>query len=340
MSWIIDIPPVSPVTPGGSSGDIQFNNGGAFGGEALVPLAHGGTAADLSGTGGAHFVLRQSTVGGAITVSQLAYSDLSGSAPAPAWSALTGTLSNGQVIPYGDVGISRIAVAGLAIGNGTDQDYSGSLKLGSIVLLKNAAGSPAMFSVQNTNSTSEVYSQLLNDLGVGMYLASFGSTYASVGYRNTTSIAAGNGTSPNAGMSFLTNSNVTSGGTAPMWFITGGYQVTPQLTIRPTGVIQIGGTGNLDANNFVGDTGISRLGAASLAVGNGTAGDYSGSLKLGSLVATAAAPTVATAQIGYGSTVSATANTTGGGLTLPLLAAGYIIVNIAGTAYKVPYYAN
>lgn len=31
-------------TPGGSSGDIQFNNAGSFGGETLVPLANGGTA--------------------------------------------------------------------------------------------------------------------------------------------------------------------------------------------------------------------------------------------------------------------------------------------------------
>ena len=34
------------------------------------------------------------------------------------------------------------------------------------------------------------------------------------------------------------------------------------------------------------DTGISRLGAASLAIGNGTAGDYSGALKLKNLTAT------------------------------------------------------
>lgn len=40
-------------------------------------LSRGGTSADLSGTGGASQVLRQSSVGGAITVSQLAASDLS-----------------------------------------------------------------------------------------------------------------------------------------------------------------------------------------------------------------------------------------------------------------------
>lgn len=36
---------------------------------------------------------------------------------------------------------------------------------------------------------------------------------------------------------------------------------------------------------------------------------------------------------------SATANTTGGGLTLPLLAAGYLDVQVNGTQQKIPYYA-
>jgi hypothetical protein len=84
---------------------------------------------------------------------------------------------------------------------------------------------------------------------------------------------------------------------------------------------------------------ISRIGNGSLAVGNGTQGDTTGQLTLGSLVSTAAAPTVAASQVGFGGTVSATANTTGGGLTLPLLAAGYLIVNVAGTNFKVPYFA-
>ena len=43
----------------------------------ILPLANGGTGADLSATGGTSQVLRQSTAGGAVTVSQLAASDLS-----------------------------------------------------------------------------------------------------------------------------------------------------------------------------------------------------------------------------------------------------------------------
>src|ERR1700680_3133870 len=45
-------------------------------------------------------------------------------AGASTWAGLTGTLSNGQVIPYGDAGISRLGAASLAIGNGTAGDFS------------------------------------------------------------------------------------------------------------------------------------------------------------------------------------------------------------------------
>lgn len=40
------------TTPGGISGQIQFNNGGAFGGETLVPLANGGTNSATAPTSG------------------------------------------------------------------------------------------------------------------------------------------------------------------------------------------------------------------------------------------------------------------------------------------------
>lgn len=47
-----------------------------------IALARGGTGADLSGTGGASQVLKQSTLGGVITVGQLGFSDLTGSVSA------------------------------------------------------------------------------------------------------------------------------------------------------------------------------------------------------------------------------------------------------------------
>src|ERR1035437_7578235 len=73
------VPLAASTPPGGSSGDIQYNNGsGGFGGETLLPLANGGTDANLSLTGGTSYVLRQSSVGAAITVGQLGYSELTG----------------------------------------------------------------------------------------------------------------------------------------------------------------------------------------------------------------------------------------------------------------------
>lgn len=54
------------------------------------------------------------------------------------------------------------------------------------------------------------------------------------------------------------------------------------------------------------------------------------------VVATAAAPAVAAGQIGFGGTTATTA--TAGGGTLPATPQGFIVVNIAGTNFKVPYY--
>jgi hypothetical protein len=125
------------------------------------------------------------------------------------------------------------------------------------------------------------------------------------------------------------------------------------------------------------DTGISRIGVDSLAIGNGTQGDFSGSLKLtgisiqgaltdgsasvgtsgqvlsstvtgtkwvtpasgGSTVTlTAAAPTVTAGQIGLGSTTNATIGANGGAAGLTALPVGYIIVNVGGTNYEIPFY--
>jgi hypothetical protein len=81
------------------------------------------------------------------------------------------------------------------------------------------------------------------------------------------------------------------------------------------------------------DTGLSRDSANVIDVGNGTQGNKSGTLNLGNMVATAAAPTVSSARIGYGSTVAAA--TSCGSLTL---AAGCVVINVAGTPRYIPYY--
>lgn len=59
--------------------------------------------------------------------------------------------------------------------------------------------------------------------------------------------------------------------------------------------------------------------------------------KLSSTTLTAAAPTVSTGQVGYGATTATTA-TTGANGAAPAQVAGYLIINVAGTAQKIPYY--
>lgn len=79
------------------------------------------------------------------------------------------------------------------------------------------------------------------------------------------------------------------------------------------------------------DSGISRLAAGSLAIGNGTQGDFTGSLKLGNEVLIAAAPTVAGSQIGIGSTTAASSN-------CGSLATACMVINVAGTTRYIPYF--
>ena len=51
------------------------------------------------------------------------------------------------------------------------------------------------------------------------------------------------------------------------------------------------------------------------------------------------APTVAAGHVGYGATVQATVGAAGGAAAVPATADGYLIINIAGTAKVIPYFA-
>lgn len=91
------------------------------------------------------------------------------------------------------------------------------------------------------------------------------------------------------------------------------------------------------------DTGISRDSAGVIDIGNGTAGNASGSIKAanitltGDIITGSAAATVGAGQIAYGSTTAVTA--TAGAATLPANPVGFIIANVAGVTAKIPYYA-
>jgi hypothetical protein len=161
-----------------------------------------------------------------------------------------------------DTGISRLAGAELAIGNGTAGDYSGNLKL-TTIQLTNTAG----LSVNNGNRIAS------GNGTAGDYS----------GYFQATIFEVFNGTS--RGQMFL-------GGNGRLVL---GYGSVPQISFTSSLVVDMDiatvlgwdshATGNL---GYTLDTGISRLGAASLAIGNGTAGDFSGTLKCATVNATSA----------------------------------------------------
>lgn len=104
-------------TPGGSPGDIQFNNAGAFGGETLVPLANGGLNADLSATGGAGKFLKQASAGAAITVVQPSFTDLTGTISQAQFPATTDLPAGGTLEWNGATSGTYSCVASTTGGN-------------------------------------------------------------------------------------------------------------------------------------------------------------------------------------------------------------------------------
>lgn len=63
-------------------------------------------------------------------------------------------------------------------------------------------------------------------------------------------------------------------------------------------------------------------------------------LELDTVRLKAVAPTVSAAQVGIGSTTASTVGAAGGAAALPANPTGYWIINVSGTAFKVPYYAS
>lgn len=94
----------------------------------------------------------------------------------------------------------------------------------------------------------------------------------------------------------------------------------------------------LTATTIAGTTG-TFSGAVSMTALTATTGTLSGALQSTNARFTAAAPTVAASQVGIGSTVSTTANVGANG-ALPATVEGYLVINVAGTTMKVPYYTN
>lgn len=120
-----------------------------------------------------------------------------------------------------------------------------------------------------------------------------------------------------------------------------GTNTTAALVIGTGASLSFSGTGTVNANELTGITisGVPSVGqvltatSPTAAVWQTPSGGGGGSVVL-----TAVAPTVTAGQIGLGSTTNFTIGANGGAAGLTALPVGYIVVNVGGTAYQVPYY--
>src|ERR1039458_7526343 len=230
---------------------------------------------------------------GSSTNFRLAVSDIVGLVPpsSSAWAALTGDLTIGQVIPWADAGISRTAAGALAIGNGTAGNDEGTLFLSTLqaptetnVLsfqageyvfntgiavfgggLETTGGAAAYFSGNLYMSTQGTATSGAN---YGSYVYAFRSTYWNGSASATTVIQL--------------QTVVASGTNAPTTLSVQNATNTPFLGMSLPSSSVFGWSSGLYGIGAM-DTGISRTAAGSLAIGNGTAGNFSGGLKLTAL---------------------------------------------------------
>lgn len=91
----------------------------------IVPLNKGGTNADLSATGGTSEVLRQSSSGAAITVSQLAASDLSNGTTGSGAVVLAASPTVTGILTVSSTGHPEVAVTGSNSGAQVDVSFQG-----------------------------------------------------------------------------------------------------------------------------------------------------------------------------------------------------------------------
>ena len=245
-------------------------------------------------------------------------------------------LPTGQGVSWNaDTGISRLGVASLAIGNGTAGNMSGILQLTSIVSV-NGGGNKGVYTTGTSDYLLSLYTDNKTYIGpsVDRNNANTGET---VIYRSGTGNT-GNGTltvngaaSPAAAFTF--GGNIQLAGTSNLVQFWSGSSFDTGLSRGAAGQVNVGNgnpgdvTGTLWCNGITSfgaintptyqvsassgvikfysggsyDTGLSRTAAGTVAVGNGTTGDYSGTLKCGTVNANTLAPISSALNISVGS---------------------------------------
>lgn len=145
----------------------------------LLPAANGGFGIDLSATGGTSQVIKQTSLGGALTVARLACADLSNAATSCATDATNmGNASAGTlVVGRGGLGVTTTPANGqIPIGNGTNYTVA-NIASGAGVTVTNGAGTITISSsgaAPAYNYTAQVaaYNATISD-----YIVVSGSTF-------------------------------------------------------------------------------------------------------------------------------------------------------------------
>jgi hypothetical protein len=184
-----------------------------------------------------------------------------------------------------------------------------------------------------------VVTYTLSPAGIGCSDASGVSTTAltGVGSGLTINILSVSPTRTAGCLQVLDNGIVQDGGTGPCGSSTGSTSSFNALTAA-----SLHSTGNTTVDLVLAVTGASNIHALSATTIAGTTVTGTGIVQGAGFTATAAAPTVAAAQVGFGSTTAAASNcnsvTLSGGITGTTNAAGCLVINVAGTTHYVPYY--
>ena len=214
-----------------------------------------------------------------------------------------------------DLGLSRLGPASLALGNGMQGDYSGTL-VGSTVLLGTSVSDGLGFAIEvhgtsfasggasfisHSNSFPSVAVRTRTSRGtqsapIGLHAGDYLGFIPFDGYDGT-AYATGAQFSIQTGSQWSASNHNASidvecaqegnASTTPVFRFGAGTGATPNfynislVNLELISSVVLGWTNTVGVNSNI-DTGISRLGAASLAIGNGTAGDHSGILSVGS----------------------------------------------------------
>ena len=117
----------------------------------------------------------------------------------------------------------------------------GTTSPGALLSVAGSAGSnAALVAATNSNSAGAGAISAVNNSGYSLNLQMSGSAYTSSAYYNQAYLVV-NGSSV-AGLTIETNGSQSSSGTTPIYLQAGGYAVTPQITVLPSGNVGVGTT--------------------------------------------------------------------------------------------------